>query len=244
MNKGLQSSKLILIVHKNYDSIESIYLRLTKEGYDCIYASTGFEAIKKIESKEVLAVLVEENSIPLNAYQTINYINSELNKSPYCVVLQDSANPHKLDSQANIAIDRYFVLGEEIEVLLKDIGIGKQLNIDSCCYSIGYLKEVSGNNPQFIEESLQLFLNSVVNDIEALYIQSKINAFEEIRQIAHKIKPSFSMVENHKGVELCDQITYEAEDDDLEKVIEQLHAEFLKIQKSIKKDYPNLNPHG
>ncbi|WBL21156.1 Hpt domain-containing protein [Zunongwangia sp. HRR-M8] len=241
MNTDIQISKLILIIHKNFTSIEPIYLRFTKEGYQCLYASNGLEAIKKLGNKDIFALLVEEKTSPLNAYQTINYIFTELKMSPFNVVLRDPENPGNIDSQVNIHIDGFFDLGGDIEILLKEIDNGKQSKIDSSSYSIGYLKEVSGDNAQFIEESLQLFLNSVVNDIEALYLHINSNSFEEIRQIAHKIKPSFSMVENNRGVEICDRITYKAKDKDLEKLIEELHAEFLKIQNSIKKDYPNLN---
>ena len=111
----------------------------------------------------------------------------------------------------------------------------------SFVYSLDYLKEISDNSTEFIEESLQLFSSSVAKEIGDLYLKIQNNNYEEIRKIAHKIKPFFAMVQNHKGVEICDQITYKAKDGELKNIIDDLYAEFTNIQHALKTDYPNLN---
>ncbi|UAB83763.1 Hpt domain-containing protein [Zunongwangia sp. SCSIO 43204] len=236
----------ILIVHKDYDQISQLSLYLKEQGYYCDHAKSGLEAIKKFETEDGFKTLIiQENNIPLNAYKTIDYIKTELNKNPYSIVLQEESEGTEIvASQKLVPVDQFYVLGDDINILLQHIkNQGEEdLNVEqSPYYSIDYLKEISDNNTEFIEESLQLFSLSVAKDIGELYLKVKAKDYEEIRKIAHKIKPSFAMVENFKGVELCDEITYKAKEEDFKKLIKELFTEFAEIQNALKRDYPNLN---
>ena len=244
-SKELANLHGILIVHKDYDQVAQLSLYLKEQGYNCHHAKSGLEAIKKFETEDgIKTLIIQENNLPLNAYKTIDYIKTELNKNPYSIVLQDSEGTEIVASQKLIPVDHFYLLGEDINILLQHINNQgeEDLNVEqTTCYSIDYLKEISDNSTEFIEESLQLFSVSVAKDIGELYLKVKAKDYEEIRKIAHKIKPSFAMVENFKGVELCDELTYKAKEDDFKKLIEELFTEFAEIQNALKRDYPNLN---
>ncbi|MCL6218851.1 Hpt domain-containing protein [Zunongwangia pacifica] len=246
-SKELASRHAILIVHKDYDKIANLSLLFKEQGFYCLHVKSGLEAIKKFEAAEdvIKTLLIQEDSLPLNAYKTIDYIKTELDKSPYCVVLQESGGTEISGSHKIILIDRFFSLGEDMDSLFHDICEQVKNTFaekpTNCSYSLGYLKEISDNSAEFIAESLQLFSTSVAKEIGDLYLKIKTGSYEDIRKIAHKIKPSFAMLENHKGVEICDQITYQAKDRELKNSIDDLYAEFNRIQHALKTDYPNLN---
>ena len=242
--KEFASDITIMIVHKNHEKIENLSLFFKDQGFVCHYAKSGLEAIKKFEAEEIKTLIIQENNLPINAYKTIAYIKTELNKNPYCVILKDSEDGEINDSKELDLIDRFYLLGEDLDGLLRDISGEKKNEVtdqNNSCYSLDYLNEISGNSEEFIEESLELFSLSVGKEIRDLYIKIKNQDYEEIRKIAHKIKPSFAMVENPNGIEICDQITYKAKEGELKTVIDDLHAEFLKIKQALKTDYPNLN---
>ncbi len=244
-SKELAGLHGVLIVHKDYDQVAQLSLFLKEQGFYCHYVKSGLEAIKKFETEEgIKTLIIQENNLPLNAYKTIDYIKTELNKNPYSIVLQESEGTEVIASQKLVPVDQFYLLGDNINILLDNINKQEKSvlkSAKSCCYSVEYLREISDNSLEFIEESLQLFSTSVAKDIGDLYLKVKTKDYEEIRKIAHKIKPSFAMVENFKGVELCDEITYKAKDDDFKKLIEELYSEFVQIQNALKQDYPNLN---
>ena len=243
--KELATRHAILIVHKDYDKVAKLSLFLEEHGFLCLYAKSGLEAFKNFESAKdgIKTLMMQEDNLPINAYKTIDYIKTELNQTPYCVILKESAGTATNNAQQLELIDRSFILGEELSDLLRDI-VQQEKTFDkqgSFVYSLDYLKEISDNSTEFIEESLQLFSSSVAKEIGDLYLKIQNNNYEEIRKIAHKIKPSFAMVQNHKGVEICDQMTYKAKDGELKNIIDDLYAEFTNIQHALKTDYPNLN---
>ena len=246
ISKELASRNTILIVHKDHDRVARISLFFEEHGFLCHYVTSGLEALKKFESEKdgIKILMMQENNLPINAYKTIGYIKTELNQNPYCVILKEPQEAEIDEIQQLVLIDRSFILGDELNELLRDI-VQQEKNTFAehvnCFYSLDYLKEISDNSTEFIEESLQLFSSSVAKEIGDLYLKIKNRNYEDIRKIAHKIKPSFAMLENHKGVEICDQITYKAKDGELKNIIDDLYGEFNKIQHALKTDYPNLN---
>ncbi len=60
-------------------------------------------------------------------------------------------------------------------------------------YSLDKLKQYVGDNPQQIKEMLQLFLDTVPEDIEQLVVLSKNEDWFELYKVAHRIKPTFEV---------------------------------------------------
>lgn len=234
----------IIIIHTDYNSIAGIDTFLRTHGFAVKHFATPLAAFKLLLGINNLAgFILQKDSKPLSAYKTIDYIKSELKINSFFAVLTsgDDTETKLEDTNVDFKLSKSATPADLQELIA---AIKKQLdseNITENLYSLDYLKEVSDNNLPFIKESLLLFKNSVAKDVEELYFKLKSASYNEIRQLAHRIKPSFAMVCSQKGIELCDEITYQVEDAGLEKKIVDLQKTYQEIVAAITSDFPNLN---
>jgi HPt (histidine-containing phosphotransfer) domain-containing protein len=57
-----------------------------------------------------------------------------------------------------------------------------------------YLKQIADGNDAFIIEMLEMFLNKTPQALEEMNTYFKEQNWQELRQIAHRIKPSFTYI--------------------------------------------------
>ncbi|WP_417886574.1 Hpt domain-containing protein [Zunongwangia sp.] len=234
----------ILIVHTNYDKISAIADFLKNNGFLVKHIVSPLEAFKLIPTLDhVVGYLLQKESKPLSAYKMIDYIKTELRQNKIFIVISEN----KTDNLSNVEEELAdFELPENPnkkdldKLLLIFSGTQKIQTNKEKIYSLDYLKEVSDNNLDFIQESLELFKESLIKDLEDLEFNLKLGAYKEIRSLAHRIKPSFAMLCNQKGVKICDEITYDSEDSELPKLISELKNTYLEMINLIKSDFPNL----
>ncbi|MFM8432074.1 MAG: response regulator, partial [Bacteroidota bacterium] len=60
--------------------------------------------------------------------------------------------------------------------------------------NLTYLKQISDGNDAFIIEMIEMFLNKTPKALEEMNEHFKRQNWEELRQIAHRIKPSFTYI--------------------------------------------------
>jgi HPt (histidine-containing phosphotransfer) domain-containing protein len=60
--------------------------------------------------------------------------------------------------------------------------------------NLSYLSEVSGNNAEFITQMIELFLQKTPEALEEMNERFRQQNWEELRNIAHRIKPSYTYV--------------------------------------------------
>lgn len=72
-----------------------------------------------------------------------------------------------------------------------------------------YLKEISGNDQDFIRQMLMMFLDSASDDLMKLQHLVSDEAWGEVKSLAHKIKGPVQMI-NERGAALLSQIETEA----------------------------------
>jgi CheY-like chemotaxis protein len=60
--------------------------------------------------------------------------------------------------------------------------------------NLSYLREVSGNNAEFITQMIELFLQKTPEALEEMNERFRQQNWEELRNIAHRIKPSYTYV--------------------------------------------------
>ncbi len=66
-----------------------------------------------------------------------------------------------------------------------------------CRINLSYLKQISDGNDEFIIEMIEIFLNKTPLALEEMNEHFKQRNWEELRQIAHRIKPSFTYIGLH-----------------------------------------------
>jgi HPt (histidine-containing phosphotransfer) domain-containing protein len=186
-------------------------------------------------------LLMEEQATPLDACKTIDYLREEL-KMDIPVLI--TVNPQ--NSKANQDLPGYIVkpFTENTVLKIKDFFEktvkNPQNEVKTSAFSLQYLEEIYDGNEEMILESLTIFRNSVAGKLNEIHNSLLHNNYEEIRNIAHNIKPSFEMLNNQKGKELCHRLVYQCEDEEIPQIAEELNKEFITIKNELNTYFPQI----
>lgn len=111
-------------------------------------------------------------------------------------------------------------------------------NSGSKLYSLNYINELSDDNEEFTILTLKIFIDSVAERIRDLKEALFKNDFNSISEIAHNIKPSFEMIENEEGAQLCEILDTKTIHLETPQLIEQLEALYHQIKQQLITDFP------
>ncbi|MFI2743646.1 Hpt domain-containing protein [Zhouia sp. PK063] len=205
--------------------------------------SNTFEALQAIKSEPTLFwfLVVPQNALPLNAMQLSDYL-SDHHIIHFAFIIgaapQDQNPALRHIAYIEAPFQEAFILKTIRQITEQDSTATAEKT-----YALNYLKEVSDNDEAFIIKSLTMFIDSVserILKIEDLLPHADAAALTEIREIAHSIKPSFDMVENIKGKNICHTICYEAKDEEINNYVVDLRLTYDGIKKAIHHDWPQI----
>ncbi|SDR76910.1 hypothetical protein [Gramella sp. MAR_2010_147] len=227
MNKlNLQSPLSILLVESS--QVESQYfidvLKDTFVNAKIEVLSDSFEAVQWLQNNLAHVMVIEHSSKPLDAIQTSDYLRQELKKDiPIYIssseVLKGENYISKPFTEASLEPFLNYLLEGAISESIDDAPL----------YSLNYLKEISGGDMEFVTELIEIFKSSVKTKLEELEIANENKNTLHASKVAHNIKPSFEMIENSEGTEICNKLTYDLENHQLPTLILDLKAIFSKI---------------
>lgn len=235
-------NKKILFTEVN--KVEEDIANIANEtGLEVIQSSNSFEIIQWVKSNGTAAlIIINEESSPLNAYQTQSYIRHELDfQIPFLILVETD----KLATVINNNTDPLLFFSDSI----KDAGFIKDIikktkgfddNDDEKPYSLEYLKMISEGNEKFIFETLQLFKSSVKIKLDELKAVADVGEIKNAGEIAHNIKPSFEMLGSETGREICDDLCYRATGEEIPGLVTRLNDEYVKIVTQLEIDFPLL----
>lgn len=232
------TKKTILFVEDNPNDRDSFLHLAQKEGLHIHAAGSSYEAIQWLKKgNEAKVAIIAENAVPLNAYQTFDYIRQEL-KSNLPIVI---SKPLQSEPQEGYDyIDKPYT-----NTAIKALKLTIEPNITSAAglkvYSLEYLETISGGNHDFLIDCLQTFITSVSTKMEELKQAVNDNNTKNIGAIAHNIKPSFEMLENERAKDICNKLTYEADTADIPALAAQLSYEFKTMETALKNDFSELS---
>ncbi|MFI8379967.1 Hpt domain-containing protein [Leeuwenhoekiella sp. NPDC079379] len=204
--------------------------------------TTGMGAIQFIKQSELPdLIIIEEHIKPLGALQTLKYLNDQLNYCGSALIISDSKDKIYTDTHVYGVLSKGFLEEDILKVrsLLNNMSDNRLYTEPA--FSLNYLKNLSDNDLEFILESLKIFKDSVTVRLEEMETKLKILDLESVREIAHNIKPSFEMLENVRGSEVCDKIAHVATPKEIDILVEKLKVETTKIIIGIDKDFPTLS---
>ena len=244
-NASLQAAPTILLVESNISEQENFAHIALQQGWQLVICNSGIDAIDWFNKSNTADILViEENSAPLNGYQTADYIKTELGLMlPVLITVGTVPTPQELRIMAFAEglIKKPFVESAtilQINEILERFPQKSPAEID--CYSLKYLRDIFEGHEESVFESLELFSTSVNTELEQLDIKLQVRDYNRIREIAHSIKPSFEMLENETGRSICHLLNSEAEETEMPGLIHDLQLEFASITRQLTRDFPAL----
>lgn len=224
-----------MIVNAEDEPREVLRNLMVKESFEVFDFDNSMSAILWIKANGApTGILIEEHATPLDALKTIDYLREELRINLPALI---TVEPQSLKSSQDLPgfITKPFT--ENTVLRVKDFFEKSVKNFENepktASFSLQYLEETYDGDKVIILESLMLFKNSVADKLEEIHYSLLQNNYEEVRNIAHNIKPSFEMLSNQKGKELCHQLVYQCKDDEIPQIAEELDKEFRKINNEL-----------
>ncbi|PZD76760.1 Hpt domain-containing protein [Mesonia sp. K7] len=222
---------------------EVFFKDLFKEkDWDVIQLQDSFEALQTIkkQSEGSWVVVMPESAQPLKAIQLKNYL-ADLNLDVKIIEVLETETEKEVHHEI-IQISK--PLGEEEKkIIIEEVNAPPEKSTEENLYSLNYLRDLSSDNEDFIDKMLSTFITSVGEKIDEMchLLQHKTEEnYKRIKEIAHSIKPSFEMLENHKGKNLCHSILHQLPDDQIFIATQSLEEEYTKIVRLLKKNHSNL----
>jgi len=248
-NASLKARPTILLVESSIIEQENFAHIAMQEGWQLVICNSGIDAVHWFNKNNKADVLViEEDSAPLNAYQTADYIKTELGLMlPVLITVGNIPTQQELRAIAYAKgfIKKPFIKTTTIlqinEILER---FPQRLSIANHSYSLNYLRDIFDGHEESVFESLELFSTSVNTELDQLNMELQNRDYNRIREIAHSIKPSFEMLENETGRSICHLLNSEAEETEMPKLIRDLILEFAIITKQLTRDFPELKIGG
>lgn len=102
-------------------------------------------------------------------------------------------------------------------------------------YNLSYLEEVAQGSKEFIVEMIDKFLEQTTDSLEVLGRSIEAGNYEEVRRLAHKLKPTFVIVGVQKVFELLKTMEEQSGDSD-KSSIKVIFAEMLEIWTTVRVD--------
>lgn len=229
--------KNVLFVCPNESLLEAFNKFDVFNDWEIDYCQDSFSVLQLLKSSNYDLVVMDHEIQPLNPFKLMDYVFHELQKSCLMVIVGGGSEPEVIHE--NYIKFNYPIEQHNIDTLLVKGKESKNTKKKDELFSLDYLNELSDNNQEFLEESIQLFQNTL--DIRLLDLKRAIAKpdFEEARKIAHNIKPSFAMLGNDSGRAICHTICYDATNDEIPELSQMLIKEYGLIINEIKNSSPN-----
>jgi PAS domain S-box-containing protein len=213
LTKSLQlQNASILLVEDN--DINRLYAGSILKMWGCPFdtAENGEIALEKFKNVHFDLILMDIQMPIMDGFETTKVIRQWNNEKGNVPIIALTANATQRDIDKCLSIgmndcltkpftqedllkvlDKY--LGSQFHVLEASNNKAPVSRVDKIDFS--YLEKVSGNNKEFIREIADAFIKSIPTSIEELDKNSETEDWIELARVAHKIKPSITLLGVH-----------------------------------------------
>ena len=232
------------------NEINTFYAKTVLKKFNCDVdvAENGKIALQKLSENNYQIVLMDLQMPEMDGYQATNKIRNEFphpkNSIPIIAITANALKGERekcLDAGMNDYISKPFEPS-----LLKNI-LSKYLNIEASTTESGdnvesslpisnklvdlsYLKKISDGDKSFIKEMIETFIKNAPEDIMKLKALMKRSNWDEIAQLAHKIKPALKFM----GIKAASEHILEIEENTKMKTnLEKVPGLILQLEKEI-----------
>lgn len=196
----------VLLVEDN--DINRLYAKSILQTWKCNtdIAENGLIAIEKLKNNSYDVILMDVQMPVMDGYEATKAIRRMPHPTGITPIVALTANATKIDVEKCLAAgmndylskpftpeDLHQMLFEKLKIVpmsaseLKGTSINKQ-------YNLAYLKNMSGNNQEFIKEMVQTFIQSIPISIKEMEDALSLSDFNQVARIAHQIKPSMTLL--------------------------------------------------
>jgi PAS domain S-box-containing protein len=204
--KGINTSQLhVLLVEDN--DINRLYAKSILKNWQCFIdiAENGLVAIEKVKNNFYDVVLMDIQMPVMDGYEATKAIRS-MAQSAKVPIIALTANATQRDVEKCLAsgmndyLPKPFTPEDLYHKLFKDLKIRpsakpkQETKNTSQTYNLDYLRSVSGNNAEFIQEMITTFMQTLPGVMEEMEKAVRDHAWEKLSRLAHQIKPSFTLM--------------------------------------------------
>ncbi len=204
------TKKLNILVAEDNDINRFIIKKMMDDwGFDYQFAITGADAIEKAASATYDMILMDIEMPEMNGYDATAFIRKELpagkNNIPIIAMTGHAMNGERekcIETGMNDYISKPFQGDELKKIIIDCMNQNSNQNVITLnpppvsqrFTNLDFLIEISDGNEVFFKEFITLFLNSAPAAVADMETALKNKDWEMMRQVAHKIKPSFNYV--------------------------------------------------
>jgi len=220
----LQNASVLLVEDND---INRLYAGSILKMWGCPFdtAENGKVAIEKLKDSHFDLILMDIQMPIMDGFEATRAIrqwSSTKGKIPI-IALTANATQRDIDKCISIGMNdcltKPFTQEDLLKVLDKHMGSkfhivqsvnNKTVNNKNNKVDFSYLENVSGNNKSFIKEIAEAFIKSIPNSIHELDMHSENENWTELARVAHKIKPSITLLGVHNLKEKIVKLEEEA----------------------------------
>ncbi len=207
----LQNASILLVEDND---INRLYAGSILKMWGCPFdtAENGAIALEKFKNAHFDLILMDIQMPVMDGFQTTKAIREwpgPKGKVPI-VALTANATQRDIDKCISLGMNdcltKPFTQEDLLKVLDKYLGSkfhivqsvnNKTANNKNNKVDFSYLENVSGNNKSFIREIAEAFIKSIPSSIQELDQHSENENWTELARVAHKIKPSITLLGVH-----------------------------------------------
>lgn len=199
----------VLLVEDN--DINRLYAQSILRSWHCEtdVAENGLVAIERLKSRPYDVVLMDIQMPVMDGYEATRVIRMMTPFVNAVPIIALTANATKadvdrcLEAGMNDYLAKPFTPEDLYNKLFEELKLSaatpvKPAVIESTLYDLDYLRNVSGNNTEFIQEMIQTFTDTMPVSIERLETAIANHNWEELSRVIHQIKPSLTLLGIHK----------------------------------------------
>ena len=198
----------VLLVEDN--DINRLYAKSILQQWNCAVdiAENGLVAIEKIKSKFYDVVLMDVQMPVMDGYEAtraIRLMDSHMRHAP---IIALTANATKTDiekclsSGMNDYLPKPFTPNDLYRKIFRDLRVktkkngtsNKDISEQKSGFDLAYLRSVSDNNHEFLQEMIQTFVQTMPSLLNEMNHALSEKNWKKLSRLAHQIKPSFGLL--------------------------------------------------
>ena len=168
-------------------------------------ANNGVEAIEKLKTGVYDIILMDIQMPQMDGYTTAQQIRTHLKINTPIVAMTAHAMAGEREKCLSYGMDEYIskpIREEKLKKLISQFSpfqtsSSKTKGMAAASYqyiSLAYMKEVSAGNKEYEKDVTMQFLEAVPHELEALEKAAQAHETEHLRQIAHNLKTTVSVM--------------------------------------------------
>jgi CheY-like chemotaxis protein/HPt (histidine-containing phosphotransfer) domain-containing protein len=216
LRKSLSNLNVLLVEDNDINRLYAINILKT---WNCKVdtAENGLVALEKLKSSSFDIILMDIQMPFMDGFEATKAIRNGTPPKSEIPIIALTANATKKDiekcmaSKMDDCIPKPFTPNELLKVLLRFSEDDSRPKINASrvyktAIDLNYLRQISNNNPKFIQEMAITFGNTMPEAIEQIKLLTKAESWMELAKVIHKIRPSLTMMGLHHAKKLSLEI--------------------------------------